>query len=338
MATSKKKKKRRRPRRPSVFFIWLKALFLSATVFVFGLAFELFISSLLPVWQQSLSYSLLWILPGLFAVSTFLETVVDRSWFSVLVWVGLCVGLAFSMNYVYKNPPAQIAQLRMLRDHTRQKANQQQAPLISNTVRQPASEVPLYFEEIEGQSVLSQADQQQIAQIINNLPSLLKEKAAGVYFLSRESFRKQHSQDFEEEIAGFTQMENATIVIKVRLDEARNYRSLCKDGSSIALDDPYSYQETLVHEFTHLLDIQTKGETACLSDRADWIDLYNRYQYSLGNYASTSPIEFFAEAGVYYYLYPHLLYTISPEIYNWFTTYALANTNILARAFFVLKK
>lgn len=334
MATSKKKK-RRRSRGPSVFFIVLKAFFFSAIIFVFGLAFELFVSSLIPVWQQALSYPLLWFLPGLFAASTFLETLVDRSWFSILVWMGLCVGLVFSMSYVSNHPSPQITQLRMLRDHTVQKANQQIAPLIPNTIRQPSSEVPLYFEEIEGQPVLSQADQQQIASIINNFPSLLKEKAAGIYFLSRDSFHKQHSQDFEEEIAGFTQMENATIVIKVRLDEAHNYRSLCKDGSSLALDDPFSYQETLVHEFTHLLDIQTKGENACLSDRADWIDLYNRYQYSLGNYASTSPIEFFAETGVYYYLYPQLLYTISPEIYNWFSTYALANTNLLARAFLV---
>ncbi len=333
MAQAKLKKKRRRKRRPSVFFIFFKALLYGIGVFIFGFVLELFLSSLLPVWHESLSYSLLWVLPGLFALSTFLETLVDRSWFSVFIWLLLCVGLVFTMNRVYHDPPAQIAQLCMLRDHTIQKANQQRAPLIANTVRQTYSEVPLYFEAIEGQSVLSENDQIQIAQIINNLPSVLKEKAAGVYFLSRDTFRNEHIKHFEDEIAGFTQMENATIVIKVRIDEANNYRSLCKDGSVLGLDDPYSYQETIIHEFTHLLDVQIKGETACLSDRDDWIDLYNRYQMELGNYASTSPIEFFAEAGVYYFLYPELLYSRSPEIYNWFSFYALSNRSELFFAF-----
>lgn len=336
MAHSKSKKKRRRRRRPSVFFIFFKALFYGISVFIFGFVLELFLSSLLPVWQQSLSYPVLWFLPGLFAISTFLETLIDRSWFSVLIWLSLCVGLVFTMNGVYKDPPAQIAQLCMLRDHTIQKANQKQAPLLPNTIRQTYSEVPLYFESINGQPVLSENDQIAISQIINNLSPLLKEKAAGVYFLSRETFRNEHMQNFEDEIAGFTQMENATIVIKVRIDEAHNYRSLCKDGSVLGLDDPYSYQETIIHEFTHLLDVQTKGATACLSDRADWVDLYNRYRLELGTYASTSPIEFFAEAGVYYFLYPELLYSRSPEIYNWFSIHALSNATV-AQSFFCLQ-
>ncbi len=329
---AKSKKKRRRKRRPSVFFIFFKALFYGIGVFVLGFVLELFLSSLLPIWQQTLSYPVLWFLPGLFAISTFLETLIDRSWFSIFIWLSLCVILVFTMNRVYQNPPAQIAQLCMLRDHTIQKANQQQAPLLSNTVRQAYSEVPLYFELVNGQSVLSENDQIQISQIINDLSPLLKEKAAGVYFLSRDTFRNEHMQNFEDEIAGFTQMETATIVIKVRIDEANHYRSLCKDGSVLELDDPYSYQETIIHEFTHLLDVQTKGETACLSDRADWLDLYNRYRLELGVYASTSPIEFFAEAGVYYFLYPELLYSRAPEIYNWFSIQALHNE--IAQSFF----
>lgn len=211
----------------------------------------------------------------------------------------------------------------MLRSHALEKAAQNQKPSIASTLRQPLCEIPLYFEHLDGQPVLGEADQSAIAHMINSFPEELKHRAAGVYFLGRDSFNTLHDYGPADEIAGFTEMASATIVIKVRQDEADRYQALRKDGQTVSLNDPLCYQETLIHEFTHLLDVRPTGKTPCLSQREDWLDLYTRYQSLLGDYAMSAPTEYFAETGVFYFLYPHLLQKICPELYGWFDANAL---------------
>lgn len=326
-----------RRKKPSAFFRLTKALFYAFLCLCVSLIAELWLSGLLPVWKETIAYPLLWVLPGLFALCAFLEGLSERAWLSALIWSGLCLSLVFCMAAVLFKPPAQLSQIRMVRDHTIQKSAQNILPIFENTERVIECEEPLYFETISGLPSLACSDQQQIAQIINDLPPVLKEKAAGIYFLTRATFNSMHEQNQADDIAGFTRMDNAAVVIKIRIDEADNYRSLCKNGMTLGLDDPYSYQETLVHELVHLLDVQTIGATAWLSERQDWLDLYGRYQNVLGEYAASSPAEFFAEAGVYYFLYPQLLMDLSPEIYTWFETNALQEEHSLSQGFFCEK-
>lgn len=319
---SNRQKSRRH--RPSAFFILTKASLKALFVILLTLILELWFNELLAIWKESLSYSLLWFLPLLFGLGVFLDTLCRRAWLSVLTWTGICTVLVITMTSVCLHPPAQITQLGMLRSYVREKQAQNLQPSIDRTIRQPLCEVPLYFEETEdGLPILDDQDQILIAQMINEMPETLRTRAAGVYFLGRDSFNAMHDYGPSDEIAGFTQMASATIVIKVRSDEADRFQALSKNGQTISLDDPECYRETLIHEFCHLLDVRHTGQTACLSDRQDWHDLFTRYQPVLGDYAMTSPAEFFAEAGVYYFLYPEQLQQMAPELYTWFSDYAL---------------
>lgn len=315
--------KKSRRRRPSAFFAFIKALFRALCILAISFIAELVIAGLLDVWKQALTYWILWIVPGLLACGCFLDGLIRKPKIQFTLWMALFILVCGVQAWIYFTPSDQIGQIRMVKSQSESIDRQRTQPLVDNVALNTDSDVPFYVEIQEGQPLLDPAAQNLLVSYINSLPQILKEKAGAIYFLAPDSFYSIEGCQEDPSITGITQLERAAIYLKDRSDPSGQFVSIAKDGTAISLNNPQVYRDTLVHEFMHLLDVQTEGLHLQRSGSEQWQALFTQYQNVLGDYAATSPEEFFAEAGVYYLYYPEQLQRLAPEVYSYFQNEAL---------------
>ncbi len=284
---------------------------------------QLVCAGLMDVWKEALTYPLMWLFPLLSLVTMFIGSLSEKHWVWIILVILDLLIMLFGFYWILSGNSSQLIQIQILRDQQEQRKNQNPPESFGNLVRVESSKVPLYFETDEqGTPSLDPARQEGIATLLNSLPEVLTDKPTAIYFVSQDSFVKQDPDFITDEFAAYTLSQNGTIVVRVRPDGPEGCRIVFQDGSLHACSEPESYQEILIHELCHLLDVQFKGPTPYLSSREDFLELYQNHGQEVGEYGATDPKEFFAEAGVYYFLYPDQLATQSPEIFRWFEDYA----------------
>ncbi len=314
--------KGRRDENSSAFGLFIKALIYGTVVFIGGLFVMLLVTGMLPYWQIAIRYSVLWIMPLVIAIGFFLDTLIRNRKYAYWMW-GVAIAILVGIEAVFLiNPPDQFAQLRFIKSHAEEIVRQQEEPLIADVTRISESKIPLYVETRSNANPLDDQSIEYLVNLINALPETLTERAAGIYFVDEDEFQanaagKQNIEDF----AGYVRLEQSAMYIKMHDPaEADLYLYVCHDGEQIPWGEAETYKETMIHELIHLLDIQYEGENVYLSNSKEWQDLFAKHQYDLSEYAATDPVEFFAEAGTYYFLYPDLLKQSAPDVYDWFVT------------------
>ena len=303
---------------------FLSALFVAAACGIvtglFFLAVLVAAGDFASVWQSAVSMPILFLPALMAAVCVFFFLLFRKNRIMSL----LCCVLSFTLfgSYVYYvcQSPLPFLQLMTMRDQAVAKQMQQSSPIFENCVREGESQPALYFESTSSQQMPSKEDQEAILAMISELPDSLKGHAAGIYFLSEDTFNSCIEEETSFDAAGFSRSSNFSTAIKVpdlRLDD---YWTVFRDGQQVLLSVPQSYKETIVHELTHLVDVQITGNHLRLSATPEWTAIYDSQKEIFGKYGASSRIEMFAEAGVYYYLYPDLLQQMSPQIYEFFET------------------
>lgn len=297
--------------KPSAFFRILAGAAIGAAGALILFAVELLAFGLAPQLSRVWTYSVLWILPSLFFAGIFLHVYVRRNFFRLCLWVFLCLILAMGSMYFVINPPAQLYQL----GYIRQRLKDIPVDNIEGLDQIAAKPLKIYMQDAKE---MDPDAQEWIISFVSSLDPALLARPSGLYFLNLDSFSKEMGEDFTSGVFGYSQNMSRQAFIRMPSDSEQNRYTVFKDGSHVDLSEPDFYTETIVHELCHLLDVQEQGDTLFFSRSPEWQNLYDQYSQLLGEYGATSPVEFFAEAGVYYFLYPDLLQDISPEIYDAF--------------------
>lgn len=228
--------------------------------------------------------------------------------------------------------PLPLLQLITQRDRAAALSSQQTKPVFENAVRYESASPALYFEQSDTQQMPSQEQKEALATMLASLPDALQKNAAGVYFLSEKSFNDAIASQSTFDAAGFSSSSDFSVAIKVPDLDLDEYWTYFRDGTRVSLNSPQSYLETLVHELTHLADLQMDGQTLRLSSTPEWKAIYETQKDVFGPYGATSPIELFAEGGVYYFLYSDLLHELSPAIEDFFADHFPEGANTSSAA------
>ncbi len=300
--------------------LFLPTLLLGIVIFVVLVFIMLLVTGLLPYWQIAIKYYVIWIMPLIVALSFVLDLFIERRRYSYLMWGGAIVILIAVQVKFLIDPPNQFAQLRYYKARVEEIERQSQEPLLADMERLTESKIPFYIESQNNQTSVDETSQQYLVDLINGMPDFLTENAAGLYFVNEDQFRANAGDKKDiDSFAGYVRLEQHAMYVNMHdPEEFDKYLYVTHDGRQLDWSDPEGYKETIVHELFHLLDIQYEGKDVFIAQSDEWQNLFNQYGTTLSQYGSTSPTEFFAEAGTYYYLYPELLRQKAEPVYQWF--------------------
>lgn len=316
--------KKEKSRSNSAFFLFL-ALCKAILVFLLVFMMELLLLGLLPVWKQSLGFGLLWLLP-IWSAVLFLfwqqlkEKQHKKRRIQYIFLIVYAVGsfLILFTGIQQKGTTRMFRQLHIQSERKQQKNN----PLYPNLEIIENEKIPVFY--VAGESAdekLTSSDTlAQISSFIERLPEQLLDNTAGIYLMEDQSFLKETSDFSSTEIFGLSDTATLSVHIRLSPEEYGEFYTKLHDGKLVGLQDPAFYEETIVHELCHLLDYRYGSYGMLLSSEKEFLDIYDQKKDFFGNYATSSPAEFFAECGVYYYLYPELMKEQFPGGYAYFQT------------------
>lgn len=302
----------------SAFFVSMLYGLFAGSLFLFLIVFA---GDFEIIWKQAISSPAL-IVPSLTVGGTVFLFFLFRKRKILSFLISAAGVAAFCGYFVYLlHTPVPFIQLITVRDSAVQQTLQQSSSLFENCVQEGNEHPAVYFEVSDQASMPGDAEKKAIVQMIHELPSALKKQAAGIYFLSENSFNQAIEQETNIDAAGFSRASNFTAAIKVPDLNRSEYLTYFRNGRTCSLSSPESFKETIVHELVHLADVRTHGSTLRISSLPRWKEIYETQKDLFGEYGATNRSEFFAEAGVYYFLYPDLLKEMSPAVYDFFFEY-----------------
>ncbi|MBF0578884.1 zinc-dependent peptidase [Erysipelotrichaceae bacterium RD49] len=300
--------------------LFLPTLLLGIVIFVALVFIMLLVTGLLPYWQVAIRYYVIWIMPLVVAVSFVLDLFLEKRRYSYMMWgTAIVILIAVQVKFLI-DPPNQFAQLRYYKARVEEIERQNQEPLLADMKRLTDSKIPLYIETRNNPMPMDEVSQQYLVDLINGMPDFLTENVAGLYFVDEDEFRVNAGEKKDiDSFAGYVRLEQHAMYVNMHdPEEFDKYLYVTHDGRQLDWSDPEGYKETIVHELFHLLDIQYEGKDVFIAQSDEWQNLFNQYGTALSQYGATSPTEFFAEAGTYYYLYPELLRQKAEPVYQWF--------------------
>lgn len=291
-------------------FLWAAAI----------LIFELSFLNLWPVINQEFGHWQIWFLPGCVLLFVLIYWSLKRPLTrTILILAGFAAVLSgwfFYGQKIQEIASAYVLDLRI----SEQKNAQTDQPLYENSEQISESPLLVYWtDDPETEEVLDDGSKEQIAMFIEQLPDVLTRYGASIYLMEDEAFLRECS-DIEKNgnVYGVSSTAEAAANIRIILKDPGLLYTYLKDGSTVLLSDPAFYHETIVHELTHLLDYYSTGVQELKSHSSQIEQFYQNNPYQFGEYGASSREEYFAEAGVYYFLYPDLMQENAPEVYAFF--------------------
>lgn len=284
------------------------------------LIFEISLFNLWPVFSLEISHWQLWVIPA--AVSGFIF--LFRSFHSRLARFMICafciMGILIT-GVMYGKEIADLSSAYILDLRISEQKNEQlEQPEYPEAFR--LSEDPLLVYWVDDPQTEEGLDEQQLENIvtfIRNLPPVLTQYAASVYLVEDQIFKNQNPElEKSGEVFGVSSTAEASADIRVVFEDSSVLYTYLKDGTTVFLNDPVFYRETIVHELTHLLDYYSTGVQELKRSSPEFTQFYEKAPDAFGSYGATAPEEYFAEAGVCYFLYPQMMKETSPEVYSFF--------------------
>lgn len=298
----------------------MRSLAISALWAVCTFLFEIGFLGLWNIWPASLHHWQLWFFPILLFVFSFVWQLLRHAYAKIIWTILVCAGLIgleiFNAPWVNSQAASLVLDLRI----EQQEEGQARNPLYPGSVLVADSPVLIYYLDDGSTPEKMPPDQlDSVAAFVAGLPEVLTERTAAIYLMEDGLFLQQNG-DIENpgNVFGVSDSRNVSTQIRLIHQDSDEMYTYLKDGTLVFLSDPSFYSETIVHEMTHLFDLYPDDGETLLSDSRQLQDFYSRQPDLLGEYGSTSPAEYFAEAGVYYFLYPQLMQEKSPELYAWF--------------------
>lgn len=197
---------------------------------------------------------------------------------------------------------------------------QKKDPLYDDSVLEEDQPFLIFYtDDVNTPESMNPEDLSYLTQFIQSLPDVLTSNTAALYFVEDDLFLNQND-DLEHtgDIYGVSDVQNVAASIRLIHQNADQLYTLTKEGEQVILSNPDFYKETIVHELSHLLDLYSSGTGNLTSYSAEFRDLYEAAPDLLGEYGSTARTEYFAEAGVYYFLYPDRLKQLSLPLFEFF--------------------
>lgn len=196
---------------------------------------------------------------------------------------------------------------------------QKDTPIYSQADQLAEEPIAIYYvDDGNPETGVNPALLEELNYFVSILPDELLEQAAALYYVEDQAFEMSSYDGPSSQVFGFSN--SGTMSSSIRLMTDINYLEYTqlKSGAYAFLDDPAFYKETIIHELSHLMDMKAGSSSTTYSDTEEFQALYQADPYSISGYGASNASEFFAEAAVYYYMYPELLETKNPDVFNYF--------------------
>ncbi|WP_286356535.1 anthrax toxin lethal factor-related metalloendopeptidase [Ileibacterium valens] len=307
-------------RTSSAFLAFIRNLLISLLWGAGILIFEISSLNLWEVLHYEVGHWQLWFFP----IAVFCFVFLYRSFKKPVMKLAICLiaisslllSLYFRGVQIADIASAYILDLKI----SQQKNVQKSTPLYPNSVLLTEEPLLVYWVDDEKTSETLNSEQLETTrQFIESLPEILTQYSAAVY-LMEDSLFLQNNSDIASlgEVFGVSSTLQAASCIRVIFDDANVLYTYLKDGSTVFLNDPIFFRETIVHELAHLLDYYSTGIQDLLSESEEFNQFYEEDPDLFGDYGASAREEYFAEASVFYFLYPDLMKQIAPDIYQFF--------------------
>lgn len=303
-------------RNSSAFFLLCRAILLAGIMACTSFLMEVFFLGLMPMIENQLTNPSMWVLPACIGAFVFVWCLIQNGLLRTMLVLGLCAALLCSL-YV-QGPVLSSYLLNALMDSRidLQRYVHADDPAFEHTWLLASEPFPIYYVDDGDLSVtVSQSTLDALTRYIDGLPSVLLENCSAVYLMEEPAFEAMDDQYENSSVFGVSKSSDFTMDIRLVSNGSNSYTYM-HDGTAVTLDNPLFYTETIVHELIHLADMKAGLQTQLASQSEPFASWYAAYPDLFGTYGSTSPAEWFAEAGVYYFMYPDLLMEISAEIYQ----------------------
>lgn len=307
----------------SAFFILCRAFFLALCSAFFVFVLEVLFLGLRPVLKFQLLNPELWVIPLICAVFVFIWNLSRSGLYHFLL---SCL-LVFTTGMVSMHSGVELQNVlfRYLRNT---KIDLQRYTLLDNpeypdTYLITSDPVAIYYvDDGNYDETISEETLNYLCDYVRSLPSSLLVMPCAIYFMEDAAFCKLDPSYENSSVYGMSRSSDFTIHIRLIGLEGRYSYTYLHSNEAITLDNPKFYTETIVHELCHLIDMQNVAGGSLLSANEPFLTYYEENPDLFGSYGQTSSTEWFAECGVYYFMYPDELQKISPELYDAFAAAA----------------
>lgn len=256
----------------------------------------------------------LWAFPLCISLAVYVLVSMKQTWKQVVLFM-ICFALSVVTGAFVIGKPEMLTKAAWLARRTEAMETDPWTDEFDNTTLLFDLPVPLYLENgLESTGM----DYESISAYLETLPEELVHRAGAFFILSEETFKEQMDDSYTSGTYGYTTVDTQSIILRSPGSNGRELYTINKDGTLVSLSSADFFNETIVHELCHLLDYRLEGDALFTSRTDVWKQLYQEYAQDLSEYSRKSSQEFFAETGVYYFLYPDLLKQISPELYDAF--------------------
>ena len=149
--------------------------------------------------------------------------------------------------------------------------------------------------------------QRYLNEFVKTQPQFMLDSCQQINLCSPKRFKKYAREDGVDMdnhgfgVYGFASFEDKSITLQVDLDEYNNQIS------------HVTHKLAHIYDYTHF----SRSEKRSPAYNLEWISLYNNNSECLGDYGSTNPGEFFAEASELYVNDPEELEELNIDIYNY---------------------
>lgn len=308
----------KKSRSNSAFFVLCRGVLIGAILACLVFLMEVFALGLMPVIDSELRNPQLWIVPGLVFLFVFVWCLSRNGVFRTILVLLMVGSLAAGLYY---QGPALLSSLMNVLFKTRidlQRYNQLDDPEFENTFLLANHPFPIYYvDDGNLDETIDQSTLEALTAYISQLPPVLLENCTGIYLMEDQAFTTLDDSYEDSSVYGVSKSQNFTVDIRLIGNEGRYSYTYLHSGKAVTLDDPLFYTETIVHELVHLVDMKHGTGSGLLSASDQVQQFYADAPDLFGDYGASSATEWFAEAGVYYFLYPQTLYSLSPNVYTY---------------------
>lgn len=306
----------KKSRSNSAFFILCRAVLLAAIMACTVFLMEVFFLGLMPVIESQLTNPPMWILPGIVFVFVFLWCLIRSGMLRTFLVLGIIGGIVCSL---YVQGPALTSTLVSTFIDSKidlERYVQADDPEFANTYLLRQNPFPIFYvDDGNLEQTIPQSTLDALTAYIADLPAVLLDNCSAMYLMEEKAFEDMDPSYENSIVFGLSKSSNFTVDIRLVSDGSSSYTYM-HSGQPVTLDNPVFYTETIVHELVHLFDMKSASRGALYSESDPFIAWYQSSPELFGSYGGTSPAEWFAEAGVYYFMYPDLLQMMSADIYQ----------------------
>ena len=199
--------------------------------------------------------------------------------------------------------------------------DQTEHPRYENAELLALDPFPIYYEQ--DNIPIEHFPYEVLNRIVENIqaaPEDLKKLPAAMYLIGDHEFNESIADAEQGDVYGYAVPNDMTIYLRLIQENADSTYTYQHNGAPVMLSSPNFYTETILHEMAHLLDASKSGGFRLHSESNDFKALYEANKDLLSEYGAQDSHEFFAEAAVYWYLYPKILEREAPDVYSYFST------------------